>query len=409
MTDRLAVLIGADAYDHAPRLRGAVQDVVDLTHRLLDRGVRAADLRLLTSPELPDHVLPDVPRAEATRTRIEHAVRELAQRTTDDDTVLIHVSGRGLTTAHGPSLVCADGEPRTGRGLLPIRELTAPFAHLPVRSVLTVLDVGFGGGADTTRTLAWPAHPSTSLDPTDPVVLANGLTGPVYELELDGAVRGGLSYALGRCLDVLPADCDWTFARLMNALRSVQTGLPRAQSAVLLPPTDTPRMVGALLGGQQHVPWRGVQAAWQWIPTHDYWPDPTFRAGPDMEQFDFGTQAPFSQNQYSWGTRTGGGQLFNGPGVYSFDNTPFDLGQPVQQAPTAGQGDKVYIVTADFDLGGDVFMVVRNASDPQSIEWYTTAHVDFLPIEDDGTVTITQGTVPSFGGPDWFRAVQGRR
>ena len=389
MTDRLAVLIGCDRYDHSPDLRGAVHDVVALASRLLDRGVSPDNIRILTSPVLAADVLPGVSRGHATAAEIRRTLAEIATTTTDDDTVLIQVSARGLTTDDGPAILCADGDPTGGSALVQIDELAAPFRHLPVRSVLTMLDVGFGGGSDVTRTVAQPTA-QADVSPTDPVVFANGLRGPVFELELDGQHRGALSFALCRCLDVLDPDCDWTFAQLLHAMRQVQAGLPHGEAAVMLPATDTFKPVGALLGGSQHVPWRGVSASWQWIPTHDYQGNvPGFCAGNDSEQWNFGGGAPFPGGQFTTMMMDGPGTPYAGQGVYTFSNQPFDTGTTVG-APGIGQADRAYQVTSSGNLGGNVYVVIRDAANPQSAEWYTTANTDFLNAGDNQSLTFTE-------------------
>lgn len=397
MSVRHAVLIGIDTPHDAAPLRGAVQDVLDLARAWLARGGRPDHLTLCTSPPLPADVLPGIPRTDATTASVQQALARTASRLTEEDTALVHMSTRGFTSDAGPTLLTADGE-------LVASTLSAAFAALPVRSVLVTLDAGFGGGDASTRTWG-PARAASVLpSPADPTVLAGGLTGPVRERTIDGVTRGVFSSALAHRLASLPAGSDVRFAELLSPF--IDAGLAPA----VLPPTDRERLVGALVDAGPHVPWRGVQAAFQWFPTHE--PDFRFSTTDDEMYWDLPGGFPAQQFQITGIVSGGPNPPPPVPPAMRFENKPFDFGQQAPQPPGLGGADRLYEMTATFPLSGRVLMLVRDVNDPQSLEWYTNGNTPRIDVGGGGDATYTPIGVPSAtewsqSGP-WYKVHEAR-
>lgn len=380
-----ALLIGIDHSTLAPPLAGAVQDVRDLAERLLARGLDPRALHLVTSPRLPDAILPGVSRSEATVAGVRAALTRAAADLSEEP-VLVHISARGQRTGADARVLLQDAP-------LPLAALSEPFVAHPVRSVAVVVDAGFDGDpAPGERTWGPPAGPARLPALTDPTVLAGGLTHPVTERPIAGRIRGVFTRYLTALL-ADPATASWSFGELLAVLRRIPG---ESLSPVLLPPTDGAHLLAA------PAPWRGVQAAWQWQPTHDFHGGtPGFYADHSVEQYDFGTGTAFPGGQFQVATTVGGGSPYPpGPGVTSFTNHDFDVGTPIPSPPSTTHADRIYQVTADYPLPGTVYVVFRNAATGtvQSAEWYMNAASPRIDSA-NGTVTYTESALPS--ATDW--------
>lgn len=374
-----AVLIGTnEGLGHQP-LHGAVQDVIDLAERLSARGI---PVHMATSPVIPDEILPGISRSEASIASVESALNQAAAALDPDGLVWVHASGRGLHTERGPELLLADGT-------LPLGALSKPFSAHPVRSVAFVIDAGFHGGTTPGERSCGPRHegPATRPDFADPMLLAGGLDGVVHERRIAGRVRGVFTRMLTTLLDD-PATESWSLGRIMQVLRQIP-GEERL-GPVLLPPQD----------GEIHpaagVPFRGVHAAFQWIPTHEFSNFPAFGADIALEQFDFGPTPPFPSGQFSVATNTQSGPPQPaGPSVFTFTNHPFS--DPAPNPPAVTPADRAYEVTASWSLGGTVYVVIRGgiSGNVTAAEWYTNIDNANLLQTQVGTLTFTESAMPS--------------
>lgn len=402
MSHRTALLVGVDHTPHAAPLQSARADVIDLARTLLRRGVPADHIRVLTSPPLSSDALPELAPAHrglADQASVRAGLQWVARQLGDDDTALVHMSGRGTTTlTDGHAVALADGT-------LPVSDIQAAFVDHPVRSVLTVLDVGFAGDPATGRTLgaqvpmAELAHGSG-----DPVITANGGHGPVVDVERGGELRGALSWALGRVLQMPTGAEDWRFADLMAALRTVHALGGVAQSPVLLPTGVAERGLGALIDGQPaHVPWRGVSAHFQMGPC--FAPINPIGGGPAIGTLDITT--PGGHEQWSWGSAATSwpdagfnaavqpGGAGPGPGVvYTFSNNGFQ-GPPSSAVPQVAASDRVYWVQVPQAAGHQVVLIARFdiAGNPTAMDWYTTSSQPYLPVAPGDVLAFSQHVI----------------
>lgn len=398
MTARYALLAGTDHIPGAPSLAGAEADLVDLHDTLMHLGLAPENVRVLRG-------------AEATAEAFRRGLDWLAAHTDDTSTALIHVSTRGTTRApDGAALVFADG------GAVPVAELHAPFAHAPVRSVLTVLDAGFAGDPTRSRTVgADAAAPDLPFASNDPVITAHGGVGPAYERRLGGQVRGVLSWSLARVLETCDGAVDWRFEDLLRQLRRVQAAARVPQQPMLHPPTAGARDLGALLdGGPAHVPWRGVHAHYQIISSYSII---TGTSGEALGHFAVGT--PNSFEAWAWAGEAWVSSPFTvtvqsvsgvqpPPNSLMFTNAGFSP-MPTPPAP-AEPHDRAYQVQVPGAAGAEVRVIVRNVADARLIEWFTTADVDYLPVSVSDVLVFTPASFDpgSWQDPAWRQASETR-
>lgn len=412
MSHRTALLLGLD---DSPTTTGARADVVDLAQMLMRQGLSATDVLVLTARPLGD-ALPELHadhKRIATAATIDEALAWVNGRLGgDDDTALVHVSGRGTTTigeGHGVVL--------PGDSVLPVTSLLASFADHPVRSVLTVLDVGFAGDPATTRTIgAELPMADLALASGDPVITANGGQGPVAEHEIAGAMRGPLSWALGRAVQMLRPGQDWQFTHLMQALAEVHRIGGVDQRPGLSPAGASERGLGAFIdGGQAHVPWRGVSAHFQLGPAFGQ----IIPIGGPPSIGDFETTAPNETwvwsnpaNQWPAGGFSVPVQASGNPGpgtTYAFTNNGFS-GPPTSTAPTVAPTDRVYRVQVPRAAPDQVVLIARIDANgnPTAMEWFTTSTQQFLPVQPGDVLGFTQHTIDPavWGASSWYRAYE---
>src|SRR5262249_59260212 len=141
-----AVVIGIDAYQFVPQLRGAVADARDIEQTLRNQGVR--DITALYD-------------AAADRVTVMRTLDQLVQRSQAGDLVVLSVAGHGVQEAehiHTPPpdgldnvFVLAGFDPKTGAGTQQ-RIIGTEFNHIIKQfeakgtHVLFVADACYGGG-----------------------------------------------------------------------------------------------------------------------------------------------------------------------------------------------------------------------------------------------------------------------
>ncbi len=394
-----------------PPLPGPRHDVAELAGTLHRLGLGASDITVLAGTRDASEGLPcDGPADAPTLARV---LAARAASLDEDAALLIHVSGRGGTTPDGtPVLGLSDGT------RLPVQDLLAPFAHRRVRSVLTVLDVGFAGDPATSRTLGGALGPTLPLDLGDPILTANGFGAPVPEVRLAGVPRGLLSHALARVLERLPSDRGWTFAEALRRVRRLLTALDAPQRPTLEPGDVAGKLLGGLLdGGAAHVPWRGVEASFQWLeddaiikspPGDEHWGSFAASTADNFEFWDW-TQHPFDPAGFQVVCQ-GPSCPPPPPAAMVFTNRPFS-GPPTNAPPTLNPGDHIYEVQVPQLAGERVVLIVRDAANPAHTDWYTTAQEQYLPVQpQDVSVYQGIGQVPAdWPQHQWYHARQDRQ
>jgi hypothetical protein len=132
-----AILVGIDAYEHAPPLLHAAADARSILDILLARF----DFRNEDATLLLDH--------EATRDRILEAYLALAASTAADDRVLVFFAGHGHTVSSSRGevgyLVPQDGDPQRLHTLIRWDELTRNADLIPAKHMFFMMDACYGG------------------------------------------------------------------------------------------------------------------------------------------------------------------------------------------------------------------------------------------------------------------------
>ncbi|MFK7927939.1 MAG: caspase family protein [Myxococcota bacterium] len=400
MTDRRALLIGIDEFQGASPLSGARYDVIALAQALLHAGFGAEQITLVTHPPLPESCLPGVLRFEATTEEVRHQLARTAALADPDGTTLVHVSSRGLHSPDGPAVLTTDGT-------LSVRDLQAPFNDHPVRSVVFTIDVGFAGDPASSRSAAESLAP-LPFTPRNPTVLAAGLDRPAIEITADGHTMGRLSWAFRAALRTVTPGQEWSFGALQRALSTLMS---IEQVPVVVPATDMDRDLGPLLRPTAaHVPWRGVDAAFQFMPTHFTGPDGFAAGGPGtFEYFVVDSFPAMPPGQMVSSAMPGAPPTPPTNNTLRFTNNGF-AATGSNAVPNVDGSDRVYEVTASWGMPGQVWVIARNGkADTQHMDWYTTAAgVPFLPAP-GGTITLTEKSLPAtWGGSTWFHVRNSR-
>src|SRR5260370_26170575 len=141
-----ALVIGIDAYQFVPQLRGAVADARDIEQTLRNQGVR--DITALYD-------------AAADRTTVMRALDQLVQRSQSGDLVVLSIAGHGVQEPEHVKgsqpdgldnvFVLAGFDPQTGAGMRE-RIIGTEFNHVIKRfeargaQILFVADACYGGG-----------------------------------------------------------------------------------------------------------------------------------------------------------------------------------------------------------------------------------------------------------------------
>lgn len=419
MSHRYALIIAVQDYPNVEPLAGAAADARDLYRTLLGMGLDPAHIRVLGSPDL----LPTDPSIQvrpATAAQIRAGVQWLAEHLrSDDDTALIHFSGRGLTHAeHGPCLAAHGATADQDDHLVPVQSLLDPLRATPIRSVLTVLDAGFGDAPAHSRAL--PGAPPVQVWPQaggDPVITANGPRGPVFERTLGGEPRGMLSWALARALETLPADPSWTFDALLVTLRRALGAVRAHQLPGFSPGVKAELPLGSWLQpGPAHVPWRGVQAAWQFETDEQHLTE--IGSGTALGQLLISSHETWVWVQSPWTTAGFQGTVTSltpgNPGqgtVYNFTNNGFG-NQGSSTAPQVSTSDRVFQVDVPGANGHQVWLIVRQVQNPTRVEWYTTLpNTTYLPVAVNDVLTFQPAQIDpqQWQQHTWYRAAEARQ
>jgi hypothetical protein len=271
----------------------------------------------------------------------------------------------GFVWVYGPTVT---GQLVLADGTLDLGMLTAGAPS--VRSILRVFDVSAPG-----------------LSGSDPTLVA-AAGAPIGQAVVDALLQ-------------VP-----TTATFADLCRAVQAAVP----VTLTPSSAQDSLLAGLLdGGPSHVPWRGVDA---WYEFQDDWELPFVNVGgglgftPTQEQWSFAGQPfPPVPLQGIWQNQLGP----RAPTQFNFTNQGFAGPAPVR--PDIQAGDVAYqMVSQGLDI---TFVIIRNVANPTAAEWYTNqANTQYLvPNPVPGTLApIDQATLNNLWNQAnaWFLANEAR-
>lgn len=399
MSARHALILAVHHPDAAPATAGAIADAVDLARALLENGVAASNVHVLTAPALPEGALPDgVRTGHADIPSTLRAIRALADRlATDDDTALLHFSGAEDSLDGSPALRLSEGH--GAMALLAVGDLLAPLTTRKLRSVLVSLDTepARAGGSRAGDRAAEGADP-----------ILTPIAGQPREIVIEGERRGLLSWALARAIRSMPRDPSLTLGDLHTVVDRAMGVIRARAGASLLPATKHDLPLGAFADpGPAHVPWRGVHSVWQFEHGDTDFMSPTqgrlVIGGPgNRERWLWQTQ-PWPTTGFSGQVTSLTPQPVQTP--YNYTNNGFS-GPVSSNPPQIGSNDRIFQVDVPGAQGEQVWLIVRNVQQPTAMEWYTTATVQYLPVSVNDILTFTYQTgLPStWSSYTWYRA-----
>ncbi|MCH8273836.1 MAG: caspase family protein [Armatimonadetes bacterium] len=133
---RWAIVVGANEYEHFPKLRYAVSDARDLAAMLIEHyGFEPATVKLLTDDAGPLHT----PTAGHILGEVESILAD--KRLDQSDLFIFFFSGHGIATPNGDYLLPTDARPASiERVGLPVQELIDRLARAGLQNVLIIAD-----------------------------------------------------------------------------------------------------------------------------------------------------------------------------------------------------------------------------------------------------------------------------